>query len=264
MDRSDESTHLMFAAPAGPNPRGIAASHALANGWTAGAASAGMLHMHGLKAAFSTRTVLAAALFTFGAIGALAPVAKAQISVNIGIQPVCSYGYYDYSPYACAPMGFYGTGYFYNGIFLGMGPWAGWGYGHGWGEHRFVSDGGGRYHGGGGAAAGRAYASGHTEGGGASGHEAGASHAEAAHAKESHPAERPAAAHAPAAHTSAPHASARPAAEHSSAPHPSARPAAEHASAPHATAKPAAAHSGGGGAAHPGGAAHVAEHEEHK
>ena len=35
-------------------------------------------------------------------------------------------------------MGFYGPGYFYNGIFLGMGPWAGWGYGHGWGSHRFV------------------------------------------------------------------------------------------------------------------------------
>jgi hypothetical protein len=52
--------------------------------------------------------------------------------------PVCSYGYYDYAPYACAPYGFYGPGYFYNGIFLGMGPWAGWGYGHGWGGHRFV------------------------------------------------------------------------------------------------------------------------------
>lgn len=62
---------------------------------------------------------------------ALVPAAKAQIVVEIGVQPVCSYGYYDYAPYECAPMGFYGSGYFYNGIFLGMGPWAGWGYGHG-------------------------------------------------------------------------------------------------------------------------------------
>ena len=45
-------------------------------------------------------------------------------------------------------MGYYGPGYFYNGIFLGMGPWGGWGYSHGWGGHRFVSEGGGSYHGG--------------------------------------------------------------------------------------------------------------------
>src|SRR6204780_3947219 len=85
---------------------------------------------------------------------AMAPVAKAQIvvGVGIGVQPVCSYGYYDYAPYACSPVGFYGPGYFYNGIFLGMGPWAGWGYHHGWGDHRFSRSGGGRYSGGGGAA----------------------------------------------------------------------------------------------------------------
>ena len=63
---------------------------------------------------------------------------KAQIVVDIGVQPSCAYGYYDYAPYACAPYGYYGPGYFYNGIFLGMGPWAGWGYGHGWGGHRFM------------------------------------------------------------------------------------------------------------------------------
>jgi len=93
---------------------------------------------------------------------ALAPAAHAQISVNIGIQPVCSYGYYGYEPYACAPMGYYGSGYFYNGIFVGMGPWAGWGYGHGWGSHRFNGDGGGRYHGG----VGRVAYSGRSGGGG--------------------------------------------------------------------------------------------------
>jgi hypothetical protein len=83
---------------------------------------------------------------------ALAPAAPAQISINLnlGPPPVCPYGYYDYAPYACAPYGYYGPGYFYNGIFLGVGPWAGWGYAHGWGAHRFVAAGGGRYHGRGG------------------------------------------------------------------------------------------------------------------
>ena len=84
---------------------------------------------------------------------AMASAVRSQVVVEIGVQPVCSYGYYDYAPYACSPMGFYGPGYFYNGIFLGMGPWAGWGYGHGWGGHRFVSAGGGSYRGGGGEAA---------------------------------------------------------------------------------------------------------------
>ena len=106
--------------------------------------------MRELKMLFPAKVWIATALLAVATV-AIAPEAKAQISVNIGIQPVCSYGYYDYAPYACAPMGFYGSGYFYNGIFLGMGPWAGWGYGHGWGSHRFVNDGGGRYHGGGGA-----------------------------------------------------------------------------------------------------------------
>ena len=77
----------------------------------------------------------------------LVPAAKAQVDIEIGVPPVCAYGYYEAPPYGCAPMGFYGPGYFYNGIFLGVGPWAGWGYRHGWGEHRFVEAGGGRYHG---------------------------------------------------------------------------------------------------------------------
>ena len=105
--------------------------------------------MYGLKALIGATTLLAGL--------ALVPAAHAQVVIDIGVPPVCSYGYYDYQPYACAPMGFYGTGYFYDGIFLGMGPWAGWGYGHGWGSHRFVNDGGGSYHGGGGLAANRGY-----------------------------------------------------------------------------------------------------------
>jgi len=101
--------------------------------------------MRGLKTLLATSTLLAAAAF--------AAQAASQVVIGIGIQPVCSYGYYDYAPYGCAPAGFYGSGYFYNGVFLGMGPWAGWGYSHGWGEHRFVNSGGGRYTGGGGYAA---------------------------------------------------------------------------------------------------------------
>ncbi len=96
--------------------------------------------MRGMKILISTTALLAGL--------ALMPVAQAQISINIGVQPVCSYGYYGYAPYGCAPMGYYGSGYFYNGIFVGMGPWAGWGYSHGWGGHRFSGDGGGNYHGG--------------------------------------------------------------------------------------------------------------------
>jgi hypothetical protein len=86
----------------------------------------------------------AAALLIFGAV---APKADAQISINIGgPPPVCPYGYYDYAPYRCAPVGFYGPGYFYNGIFLGVGPWTHWGYRHGWGYHRFSGPRGGRYY----------------------------------------------------------------------------------------------------------------------
>src|ERR1700676_1320504 len=113
--------------------------------------------MRGLKGLRFTQGLLATTLVAFGTVGVLAPAANAQVVVGIGIQPVCSYGYYDYAPYECAPMGFYGQGYFHNGIFLGMGPWAGWGYGHGWGGYRFVGDGGGSYHGRGGYEAGRGH-----------------------------------------------------------------------------------------------------------
>lgn len=88
--------------------------------------------MRGLKALIFSAALLIGSL-------AIAPSAKAQVSVgiNLGAPPVCQWGYYNYAPYACAPYGFYGPGYFYNGIFLGVGPWANWGYAHGWGAHRF-------------------------------------------------------------------------------------------------------------------------------
>src|ERR1700733_12822874 len=106
--------------------------------------------MRGLKVLLGAVTVAASL--------SCVPAGNSQVVIGIGgPPPVCGYGYYEYPPYACAPGGFCGSGYFYNGIFLGVGPWSNWGYGHGWGGHRFVNAGGGRYvHGGGaGFAAGR-------------------------------------------------------------------------------------------------------------
>ena len=83
------------------------------------------------------RSLILAGTTTLLTLLALAPTAGAQVVIGVGVTPpMCSYGYYDYAPYGCAPMGFYGPGYFYNGIFLGVGPWANWGYGHGWGYGR--------------------------------------------------------------------------------------------------------------------------------
>ena len=54
-----------------------------------------------------------------------AATANAQVSVgvDIGAQPVCPYGYFDYAPYDCAPYGYYGPDWFVGGVFLGAGPW---------------------------------------------------------------------------------------------------------------------------------------------
>src|SRR5580704_10957776 len=48
-----------------------------------------------------------------------------------GPPPACSYGYYPYYPYACAPYGYWAPDYFYDGFFVGAGPWFGWGFGPG-------------------------------------------------------------------------------------------------------------------------------------
>ena len=72
-----------------------------------------------------------------------AAYSHAQVSVGVGIggpvyggygypAPVCSYGYYGYYPYACAPYGYYGPSWFSGGIFIGAGPWYRGGYGYGY------------------------------------------------------------------------------------------------------------------------------------
>lgn len=185
--------------------------------------------MRGIKILFGATALLASL--------ALAPVAQAQIVVNIGVQPSCAYGYYGYAPYACAPNGYYGPGYFYNGIFLGMGPWGGWGYSHGWGSHRFVREGGGNYHGGPGRVSYRA-SSDQGRGGGQSRGNVGVSHSAGA---------RPSADHAVVARNSAPRSSqaapSRATVSHAPASH----------SAPSGGGSPAGGHQNGGGGESRGG-----------
>ena len=56
------------------------------------------------------------------ALLSVAGSAPAQVSVNIGAEPACPYGYYDVAPYNCAPYGYYGSEWFNGGVFLGAGP----------------------------------------------------------------------------------------------------------------------------------------------
>lgn len=62
------------------------------------------------------------------------PAVPSHAQVSFGVQvgpaygyynapPVCEYGYYPYSPYACAPYGYWGPDWFVNGVFVGAGPW---------------------------------------------------------------------------------------------------------------------------------------------
>src|SRR6202020_538880 len=64
----------------------------------------------------------------------LSTAANAQVGVGIGVgpgygdygygypAPVCSWGYYNYYPYSCAPYGYYGPSWFFGGVFFGAGP----------------------------------------------------------------------------------------------------------------------------------------------
>jgi hypothetical protein len=58
--------------------------------------------------------------------------AQVSVGVNIGPEPVCQYGFYPTYPYDCADEGFYDSSWFYEGIFIGAGPWFHWHdyYGH--------------------------------------------------------------------------------------------------------------------------------------
>lgn len=85
------------------------------------------------------RSVLLLGLFALPAA-----FAHSQVSVGVGIggpavvygsdvydedaygPPICQWGYYPYSPYSCAPDGYYGPSWFVSGLFIGAGPWYGW------------------------------------------------------------------------------------------------------------------------------------------
>jgi hypothetical protein len=58
-----------------------------------------------------------------GLIGLVPMSAMAQVNINIGIAPVCPYGYYDVAPFSCAPAGYYGPEWFSGDVFIGAGPW---------------------------------------------------------------------------------------------------------------------------------------------
>jgi hypothetical protein len=58
-----------------------------------------------------------------GSCFAAIPRAESQASINIGVAPVCPYGYYDVAPYSCAPSGYYGPEWFSGDVFIGAGPW---------------------------------------------------------------------------------------------------------------------------------------------
>lgn len=67
-------------------------------------------------------------LFAFAVLAGLCfmlavPTMHAQVGVEVGVAPVCPYGYYDVPPYDCAPYGYYGPEWFAGGVFIGAGPW---------------------------------------------------------------------------------------------------------------------------------------------
>jgi hypothetical protein len=66
---------------------------------------------------------VAGIFLTVTALTVTAPKMEAQVAVEVGVAPVCPYGYYDTPPYACAPYGYYGPEWFTGGVFIGAGPW---------------------------------------------------------------------------------------------------------------------------------------------
>jgi hypothetical protein len=67
-------------------------------------------------------SVLVIAVLTLG-LFCWSSEAPAQVEVNIGVAPICPYGYFSYPPYECAPYGYYGPDWFIGGVFIGAGPW---------------------------------------------------------------------------------------------------------------------------------------------
>jgi hypothetical protein len=78
--------------------------------------------------------VLALALAIVLPAALMTQAANAQVSFGVGVgpyygdgyaygPPVCTYGYYAYYPYSCAPYGYYGPEWFTGGLFIGAGPW---------------------------------------------------------------------------------------------------------------------------------------------
>lgn len=57
------------------------------------------------------------------ACGGTRSEAQVSINVQIGPEPACPYGYFNYAPYGCAPFGYYGPQWFVSGVFVGAGPW---------------------------------------------------------------------------------------------------------------------------------------------
>src|ERR1700690_987631 len=72
--------------------------------------------MRGLK-------LLGLTAMTAGFLAAGSPAVQAQVTIGIGVAPVCPYGYYDAAPYRCAPSGYYGPEWFSGETFIGAGPW---------------------------------------------------------------------------------------------------------------------------------------------
>jgi hypothetical protein len=63
------------------------------------------------------------ALAAVAAMFVAAGTTRAEAQINVGVAPACPYGYYDYTPYQCAPYGYYGPEWFQGRTFIGVGPW---------------------------------------------------------------------------------------------------------------------------------------------
>jgi hypothetical protein len=64
-----------------------------------------------------------AAVAAGGVLAMLPALAMSQISISLGLAPACPYGYFDMTPYSCAPPGYYGPEWFSGAVFIGAGPW---------------------------------------------------------------------------------------------------------------------------------------------